>query len=149
LVLCDASAGAGRYWLLETIRQYGREKLAEAGEAAGVWQRHRDHYLALAGEAAQHLYSAGQTAWQMGLEREHENLRAALEWSLTSAGQEAAALRLVGALGLFWLMRSHLREGLEWATRALARGRNAPPLVLARALEARAILIGFLQIDFE
>jgi tetratricopeptide (TPR) repeat protein len=141
-----------RYRLLETIRQYAREKLA-AGEARldaqrqrrgpgpggdpdRAWQRHRDYYVSLAEEAARHIYRAEQAAWQQRLEREHDNLRAALEWSLTGDGATEAALRLVGALGHFWLMGSHLREGGAWTTRALASGRNAPPLVLARALTA-------------
>jgi tetratricopeptide (TPR) repeat protein len=121
--------------MLETIREFGCEKWVEAGELEGAGQHHRDYYLSLAEEAAPHLNGPGQAAWQKRLEREHDNLRAALEWSLTSAEGTEAALRLVGALGQFWVMGSHLREGREWATRALIRGRNASPLVLARALE--------------
>ncbi len=129
--------GPGRYRLLESVRQYGREKLLEAGEFDGSWQRHLDHYLSLAEEAEPHLH-IGHAGWQKRLEREHDNLRAALEWSLTSEGGAEAALRLVGSLTRFWLMGSHGREANEWAARALARGRTAPPLVLARALESSA-----------
>jgi len=108
-------------------------------EAAGperARQRHLTHFLSLAEQAAQHIYGAGQATWQKRLEREHDNLRAAMEWSLIAEGQEEAALRLVGALAQFWVMGSLLREGGVWITRALATGRNAPPLVLARALDA-------------
>jgi predicted ATPase/class 3 adenylate cyclase len=136
LVVCEETETEARYHLLETIRQYAREKLVETDESVGVSQRHLGFYLSLAEEATPHLYGAEQIAAQKRLQRESDNLRAALEWSLGWEGGVEAALRLVGALGHFWVMGSHLREGEEWATRSLARGRDVPPSVLVWALIA-------------
>jgi non-specific serine/threonine protein kinase len=149
LVVYEEDAhGQGRYRLLETVRQYGRDRLLESGAGEAARQRHLTHFVSLAEEAARHIYGAGQTTWQKRLESEHDNLRAALEWSLTTQGHEEEALRLVGALAQFWVMGSHVREGGEWAARALAMGRNAPPLVLAWALVA-AGNAAFDQGDYE
>jgi predicted ATPase/class 3 adenylate cyclase len=133
LVVYEEREAKARYRLPETIRQYAVERLVESGETVRLRQRHLGFYLPLAEEVARHLYRAGQAIYQKQLERDHENLRAALEWSLTGDGGVEAALRLAGALGEFWTIGSHLREGRDWVMKALARGRNAPPLVLARA----------------
>jgi predicted ATPase/class 3 adenylate cyclase len=140
--------GEARYRLLETIRQYAREKLIEAENPEAAWQRHLGYFLARAEEAAPHLYGAEQGTWQHRLERDHDNLRRALEWSLTSDDGTEAGLRLVGSLEMFWLIGSHLREAGEWTTRALERSRLAPPLVLARALESATTAQFFLG-DYE
>jgi non-specific serine/threonine protein kinase len=129
--------GRGRYRLLETMHQYARDRMVESGETEDISPRHLGFYLSLAEEASLHLFGTEQTAYQTQLEREDDNLRAALEWSLAWDKGVEAALRLVSTLGQFWLMGSHLREGGEWATRSLARGRDAPPRVLARVLVAR------------
>src|SRR5439155_15183250 len=98
-----------RYRLLETIREYGRERLRQSGDEAAVRGRHRDYYLGLAEEAEPYLTGAAQVTWLRQLEQEHGNLRAALEWSV--AGREAEpALRLVGALWRFWHVGGYFRE---------------------------------------
>jgi predicted ATPase/DNA-binding SARP family transcriptional activator len=80
LVQYEERAEGARYRLLETIRQYSREQLLEAGEAAAVQERHCDWCLALAEQAEPELFRAEQKAWLERLEREHDNLRAALAW---------------------------------------------------------------------
>src|SRR5207244_4082998 len=100
--------------LLETIRQYGQEKLRRSQEEAVLRGRHRDWFLGLAEQAEPELHRSEQLVWLERLEREHDNLRAALEWSMTEAGGAEAGLRLAGALRRFWEVRGYLQEGRGW-----------------------------------
>ena len=84
LVLAEPTDGHTRYRLLETVRQYATERLAETGAREALRERHRDYFLALAEEAAPKLEGAEQAAWLQRLEKEYENLRASLEWSLAA-----------------------------------------------------------------
>jgi tetratricopeptide (TPR) repeat protein len=112
-----------RYRLLETIRQYAGEKLVEAGEAAATRDRHRDWYVALAERAEPELRGAGQEEWLQRLAAEHDNLRAALAWSLES--DPGAGLRLAGNLWRFWAQRGYYAEGRYWVEAVLARASTA------------------------
>jgi predicted ATPase/DNA-binding NarL/FixJ family response regulator len=123
-----------RYRLLETIRQYGWEKLLESGEAEGIRQRHAGYYLALAEEAEPELTGAQEGIWLERLETEHGNLRAALGWSL-EGGDAALGLRLAGALGGFWYKRGHLGEGRLWLERELTAGGASSRIERATALD--------------
>jgi predicted ATPase/DNA-binding SARP family transcriptional activator len=107
LVGYEPQEGEARYRLLETVRQYGWERLRESGEEEAVRRGHRDYFLALAEEAEPLLRGPQQKAWIDRLEREHDNLRAALEWSFTEEGGAEAALRLTAALGWFWWVQTH------------------------------------------
>src|SRR5262249_19327403 len=89
--------GQGRYRLLETVREYAREKLRECGEWEAGHLRHRDYFLTLAEAAETKLTGAEQAEWFLRLEKEHENLRAGLDWSLNEVGSKEG-LRLCGAL---------------------------------------------------
>jgi len=109
-----------RYRLLETVRQYARDWLEDTRGHAAVRVRHRDYYLALAEEADPKLRGAEQAEWLRRLEKEHENLRAGLEWSLAEA-ETGGGLRLCGALQRFWWTRGHLTEGRRWCTRVLCK----------------------------
>jgi len=109
-----------RYRLLETIREYALEKLGEAGEMARLRDRHLDLLLARAEEAAPKLNEAYQQLWLNWLEGEHENLRAAMIWSIES-GRIEAGLRIAIALVQFWDIRGYVQEGLTWFQRLIAQ----------------------------
>ncbi len=134
--------GGDRYHMLETIRHYGRDRLQESGEAAAVGSRHRDYFLALAEEAEPGLEGGEeQPGWLVRLEREHDNLRAALAWSLDQPERTEAELRLCGALYRFWLHRGHGGEGRDWCTASLARAAgSAPTPARVKALHASGTL---------
>jgi non-specific serine/threonine protein kinase len=103
-----------RYRLLETIRQYGRNKLLASGEAEIIRQQHAAYYLALAEQARPKLQEQEQLAWLERLEVEHDNLRAALRWGRAEAQTTETGLRLAGALWVFWYLHGHWSEGRGW-----------------------------------
>jgi predicted ATPase/DNA-binding NarL/FixJ family response regulator len=138
--------GKARYRLLETVRQYAREKLDESGEARSIQRRHAEHYLALAEQAEPELKGARQEEWLRLLESEHGNLGAALGWTLEQ-GEPELGLRLSGALGEFWYVRGRLSEGIRWLEAALAKGAGAPEPARAKAL-ARAGWLAWAQGDY-
>jgi predicted ATPase/class 3 adenylate cyclase/Flp pilus assembly protein TadD len=111
---------SGRYRMLETVRQYARDRLMERGESIAVRQRHQDYFLAWAEAATLKLTGADQAEWLHRLEIEHENLRAGLDWSLSEMG-DVQSLRFCKAVQRFWWMRGHLTEGREWSERALSQ----------------------------
>jgi predicted ATPase/DNA-binding NarL/FixJ family response regulator len=147
LVLVEEQDGEMRYRLLETVRQYASEKLKEAGEEAEVRQCHAAYHLALAEVAEPGLKGARPVAWLERLEREHDNLRAALGWALES-GEAELGLRLAGTLGGFWLVRGHLSEGRHWLEAALDNRAEAPEPMRVKVL-IRAGLIAREQGDYE
>jgi predicted ATPase/class 3 adenylate cyclase len=112
-------ATEGRYRLLETVRQYARDKLLASGESERVRDRHFDYFVHFVEEAEPHLRGAEQLSWLEVVELEHDNLRAALAWALDS-GQSDHALRLAGALYYFWELRGYWSEGQRWLDEALA-----------------------------
>jgi non-specific serine/threonine protein kinase len=126
LVLVEGQGADARYRLLETIRQYAGEKLLAAGEAEAVRDRHRDWYLELAEQAKPELIGPNQVAWLDRLERERDNLRAALEWAL-ERGEADQALRLAAAVWRLWHVRENASEGREWLMRVLAAPGTAMP----------------------
>ena len=147
LVLVEQNDEGYRYRLLETVRQYARERLLTSTGVEAVRARHRDCFLALAEETHAKLKGPEQAMWLQRLEAEHENLRASLEWSLADAGLNAG-LRLCGALQYFWIMRGHFTEGRRWCDRILANtvaGARTPER--ANALNA-AGLLAYRQDDY-
>jgi predicted ATPase/transcriptional regulator with XRE-family HTH domain len=123
-----------RYRMLETVHEYARE-LLQAGDIADTLRRaHAAHYLALAEEIGAAAEQSDPAHWLNRLETEHDNLRAALRWSV-QGGDPAIGLRLVVALQQFWTLRGHMSEGRRWQTTALAAaGPSALPSVRAAAL---------------
>jgi predicted ATPase len=116
-----------RYRLLETVRQYGRDRLLEMGEEEALRRRHRDWFLALAERAEPEIRGPAQVEWMERLEREHDNLRAALTGCLEGGrGEGEAGLRLAGALTLFWYRQNSMTEGWQWLKRALDLGARGP-----------------------
>jgi predicted ATPase len=102
--------GEPRFSMLETLREYALEKLAESGERDRTHRAHAAYFLVLAEEVSAALVSSGQTAWLKRLETEHDNSRAALAW-LTASGEAEWGLRLALALFPFWERGEHLAEG--------------------------------------
>jgi predicted ATPase/class 3 adenylate cyclase len=137
----DDTTGATRLSMLETIHAFAAERLTESGEEATMRDAHAEYCLALAEEAQPHLTGHLQGVWLVRLDREHDNLRAALAW-LESSGAHAVALRLGAALWRFWVSRGMLREGSE-RLRALlglsgAQDRSA---IRARALHGAGTIL--------
>jgi predicted ATPase/transcriptional regulator with XRE-family HTH domain len=129
-------AGVVRFGMLETIREYGLERLAASGEEAYTREVHATHFLAFAEAAARDFREgAGQRAAIERLGDEHDNLRQALTWALVQS-DPTLALRLTEALWRSWWIHGHVSEGQRWLDRALERGREAPAAARARALIA-------------
>jgi len=126
LVVYEEDAhGQGRYRLMETVRQYARDRLVESGQSRTTRGRQHDYFLRVAEEAAPRLREAKSAVWFQSLETEHDNLRAALEWCLTQEDDEQngaeVGLRFCEALDQFWESGGHLREAWHYLTDALAR----------------------------
>src|SRR5207244_749172 len=102
-----------RYGMLESIREYVTERLVASGEARWARAAHLAHYLDLARRAEERFRGPDEEAWLELLAAEHENLRAALAFSLREP-VDGALLRLVAALWWFWYLRGHFTEGREW-----------------------------------
>ncbi len=128
-----------RYHLLETIRQYAREKLVDAREAEPWQMRHLQFFTSLVEKAELGLKSAEQLEWLERLEAEHNNLRAALAWALEQRDVETG-LQLASSLGRFWYLHGHLSEGNEWLKRMLSESENVSPGLRARAFCVSAAL---------
>ena len=133
LVVTDRRATEARYGLLETIRQYAREKLLASGESEGARDRHLQWCLALAARAERGVWGSEQTTWFDVLESEEDNLRQALDWTITAQEAESA-LQLVVALGRFWMVRGRSKEGSRWLREALALDASDRPYLRAQAL---------------
>jgi predicted ATPase/DNA-binding SARP family transcriptional activator len=117
--------GQPRFEMLETVREYAAERLAGSGEGEAVRRRHARAYLALAQEAEGELHGPEQVAWLDRLEGEHDNLRAALAWSMEDDVE--VGLRLAGALGDFWDRLAYFREGRDWLAKAVTKAADYGP----------------------
>jgi predicted ATPase len=137
LVHVEGGSEDRRYRLLETVRQYATERLEDAGERSAFEGRHRDWYLALAESDPTPAGDLPDRIIVRALDRERDNLRAALASALVADPQ--AALRLAVALWRFWLMRGYLAEGYHWLTAALAAAPESTA-VRARALLATCVI---------
>ena len=133
LVVADRQTSEARYGLLETIRQYAREKLLASGEGEHARECHLQWCLALTARAERGVWGSEQTAWFDVLESEEDNLRQALDWTITS-GEAESALQLVVALGRFWMVRGRAKEGGRWLRDALALDASDRPYLRAQAL---------------
>ena len=123
---------SGRFWMLETIREYAVERLRSSGEADEFRRRHAEHFLALAGEAQPHL-RGDPKGWLDRLEADHDNLRVAFD-RLAADDNPQLALRMAAALWRFWSMRGYASEGRRRLECALARDTSATA-VRAAALD--------------
>jgi predicted ATPase/DNA-binding SARP family transcriptional activator len=138
LVVTEKTAAGSRYRQLETVRQFCTEKLDRAGESAQLSAAHCAYFLAFAVSHNPERATEVVLEQPKVLDREHDNLRAALRWSC--AHDPESALRLVASLWRFWFVRGHSVEGARWVERALA---VAPGPTRPRA----AALIGLTGLD--
>jgi predicted ATPase/DNA-binding XRE family transcriptional regulator len=132
LVVAEVAGGQGvRYRMLEPVRQYAYEKLEVHKEVEETRRRHAGFFLALAERADPEVRGPRQVEWLERLERENDNLRAAMSWAL-SAGDYDTAARLGWALHTFWLVRGHHREERRWMEAAFEH--ELSPALRIRAL---------------
>lgn len=136
-------AGELRFEMLETIREYGQDRLEASGEASEAILAHARYCVALAERAEPELTAAGQSRWLARLDAEHDNMRAALA-AASDAGEGILALRLAAALWRYWYMRGYQSEGRRWLDllfERVSRCDAAPPdAVQARMLHGMAAL---------
>jgi tetratricopeptide (TPR) repeat protein len=143
----EAVGGEPRFVMLETIHEYAHEKLRESGEAEEIKRLHAGFFFAIAEQAEPELKGTRQQEWMARLEAEHDNLRAALRWSL-GGGDAEFGLRLAGTLSYFWYARGHFREARGWLEEALAKTAETLTDARARALrELGTLAVG--QGDYE
>ena len=122
LVQADVAGQGSRYRLLEVIRAFAGERLAEVGELEELRGRHAEHYAGLAERSAPLLLGPGQSACADRLDQETGNLRAARAWCGEDLARAGTALRLAAGLWEYWHIRGHLAEGTAWLDEALAAG---------------------------
>ncbi|MFN8594288.1 MAG: tetratricopeptide repeat protein [Thermomicrobiales bacterium] len=138
--LLRAGIGAGgepRFVMLAVIREFGRERLESSGEATAIGARHAAYFLALAERAERELTAPTQAAWLDRLDREIDNLRAALGTSVERDDAETA-FRLAAALSPFWRIRGHVRDGRAWLEQVLA----LPSATAVRSSHRARVLAG-------
>jgi predicted ATPase/class 3 adenylate cyclase len=133
-------ASDGRFFLLETIRAYAQERLAESGENDEFRRRHALHFMAVAENAEPELTGVDQAIWLERIAQDHENLRAALDY-LSREDERDWVLRLSSSLVLFWFVRGFYAEGVDWLGRAIASS-DVRSAALAKALWGA----GFLEV---
>jgi predicted ATPase/class 3 adenylate cyclase len=154
----ESADGEPRFWMLQTLREFGLECLASTGELEATRTAHALYYLTRAEEAEPQLRGADSDRWFARLEQEHENLRAALSWLLERAEMRAGsegekewaeqAMRLCGALYWFWNIRGYYRAGRSLLERALAVREGVAASVQIKVLYAASALAAA-QDDFE
>jgi predicted ATPase/DNA-binding CsgD family transcriptional regulator len=115
----EEHGGVLRFSMLETIREYGHARLQLAGELGTMRKRHRDWYRDLIERVCTEWFGPRQGVWARTLQREHANLRAALDYCLSEPGEIAAGLRMAGRPWFLWLACGFMTEGHFWLQRAL------------------------------
>ncbi|MBU3060530.1 LuxR C-terminal-related transcriptional regulator [Nocardia sp. NEAU-G5] len=119
ILVLASTDGPPRYWMLETIREYGGQRLTELGETGALRKRHCDFFRALAQRTAEVWDGPGQAAGLAELRAEHDNLQAALDWATNEPAAAPEALTLVIALRYHWCADTFLGDGRRWTERAL------------------------------
>ena len=147
IVVVDHQGAEARYRLLETVRQYARDKLLEAGEGSILRDRHMAHFLKIAEDAKERLRGPEQERLLESFERDHENFRTAIDWAVGEKHSEIA-LRFSSALSYFWVIHSHNAESLERHKAALDIPSDGPSEPYAAVL-AQAGWCYFAQNDFD
>ena len=141
LLVAEATEGESRFRLLETVRQYARERLLDAGDAETAFRLHRDWYLALVERAKPDFFRGpAPVHWLTVFDREDDNLRAALEWNSAEPAGAQAGLRMAAALWRYWEIRGYLTEGRRWLERTLVATDGEVSQLRANALTGAGIL---------
>jgi predicted ATPase/DNA-binding CsgD family transcriptional regulator len=132
LTRLEDRGGAARYRMLDSIRAYGRQRLAETGQETTIRRGHRDRYQRLAHQARDDWVSQHQVKWLRWLPDALPELRAALQFSLSEPGEADIALQIITELQMYWIVRGLHREAQHWLQTALAHpGEPGPTRVLA------------------
>jgi predicted ATPase len=135
----EMADGETRFRMLEVVREFALEQLAAMDEAEEIKRLHAEFYAQMAETAEPELAGAKAAEWLETLEQEHDNLRAAMEWSLENESE--IALRIVGAISIFWTTRGYLSEGGKWTRAALDEsGEEADAKLRAKAYRGIANL---------
>jgi predicted ATPase/class 3 adenylate cyclase len=144
----DDPYGEPRFLMLELLREFGLEQLIASGEQDQIRRWHAQFFLSLAEQAESKMESAEQLEWVNRMQQEHDNLRAALQWSMTANDASEICLRLATTLGLFWEVRGYFSEGRERLS-AVLNTHSAQEETAARAqLLARAAELAYRQSDY-
>ena len=140
LVVMEPGDGVARYRLLETVRQYGVERLNESGEVDTVARRYVEHFLLFVEATAPNIVGGANAPGLIAqLAAEQDNLRAASCWSVGAEERVELGLRFVGAMFWFWYAMGHFREARELSDRVLGYEMNADPRLRGRALVTSAL----------
>ncbi|MFD9669118.1 ATP-binding protein [Rhodococcus sp. NPDC059968] len=142
ILIREEVAGSVRYRLLETLRDYGMERLQETSEFASLLRRHGDWYEQLVLRAESDWISPQQVAWLARLDAEQSNIRAALQLCLTGPCDTDAGLRMAAALYPYWRVRGRMREGMRWLAQLLAVQDSTPGMERIKALYVLSVLSG-------
>jgi tetratricopeptide (TPR) repeat protein len=138
-----------RFVMLELLREFGLEQLEASGEGETIRRRHADFFLALAERAEASLESGEQVHWMDRMEYEHDNLRAALDWSRTAEAAGELCLRLAGTLGYFWEMHGYFSEGRERLSAILSMDGAQGQTAARTKILARAAELAYRQSDYD
>jgi len=139
LVVVSGDSAEPRYDMLDVIREYAAERLADADETEMASRRHALHYVRLAEEAEPHLVRAGQKEWLHRLDVERGNLRNAIAWAI-GHGETMIALRFTVSLWRYWRHAGEFAEGRRWSDATLGMAGAAPDSLRAKALWGTAFL---------
>ena len=140
LVVMEAGDGVARYRLLETVRQYGLERLTEAGERDALERRHAGYYIHIVEAAAPNLVGGSNAPSVLAtLLAEHDNLRTASAWAVADPSRAELGLRFVGAMFWLWYAVGQFREARQLVDRALALDAPVEPIFRGRALISSAL----------
>ncbi|MFG2333175.1 ATP-binding protein [Streptomyces sp. NPDC048604] len=138
VLIRQETAGDVRYQLLETVREYGHDRLEGLDGSTRARRRHRDHFAQLTEEADAHWFGPDQVAWCDRLRADHANLRAALEFCVTEPGEAGTGLAMVGRPRDYWIAIGSLSEGRQWLARLLAAAPDDDAPVRTRAMGLNA-----------
>jgi predicted ATPase/DNA-binding SARP family transcriptional activator len=133
LVNVDRGPRGTRYWLLQTLAQYGRDRLEATGETDLLRARHTAYYVALTGLSERAVHGEGQHDWILSVRADIDDLRAAMSWAI-DRGSAADALTLSGGLAWYWVVDGGVPEGFRWMEASLALDGPVAPSIRAHAL---------------